>query len=364
MDKAFAWQAIYQKRRDRVRQSMIEKGLDALVVFLPANRFYLSGFELHDGQHGESAGFIVLTGDGRDYLATDPRYADAAARLWPEKNIFIYAGDNTPDFLLRRCGGVIGVESESVSWHWIMERRKRCGQSLSLLPVGGLVELARVIKEPCEITALNKSFALNHKLLNWLETDLNRWLGISEMELAWEVEKFFRENGAQELAFATIAAIGKNGALPHAIPGKVKLRENQPLLLDLGCRVDNYCSDQTRAWWVGDKPAPAFAKALALVKGAQAAALATIRPGVVCAKVYQAAYDVFAKAGVAAAFTHGLGHGVGLETHEAPSLNLRSKAVLQENMVVTVEPGLYYPQWGGVRLEYTVVVEKSGARIL
>lgn len=364
MEAPFAWPEIYQNRRNKVRQLMLQQGLDALVVFHPANRFYLSGFELHDSQPGESAGFIVLTQDGNDWLATDPRYADAAARIWPQNRIFIYSGAKTLDLLLPQCGGVIGIESEAVSWHWLLERRKRSSKVVALMPVGGLVEIVRVVKEPCEIAALKKSFALNHKLLAWLSADLKRWQGISERELAWEVEKFFRENGAQELAFATIAAFGKNGALPHAIPSDQKLGDNQPLLLDLGCRVNDYCSDQTRTWWIGDKPAPEFEKTLELVKTAQQAALAIIRPGVACADVYQAAYDVFAKAGAASAFTHGLGHGVGLETHEAPSLNPRSKAVLEKNMVVTVEPGLYYSSWGGVRWEHTIVVEENGPTIL
>jgi Xaa-Pro aminopeptidase len=169
------------------------------------------------------------------------------------------------------------------------------------------------------------------------------------------------------LAFPVIAAVGKNAALPHAVPGDEALGETGLLLVDAGCRVDNYCSDQTRTFWIGGKSGgmyERFARACDLTRRAQQAALAVMRPGVTCRDVHAAARAVFEKAGVAEAFTHGLGHGVGLETHEAPSLNPGSGRPLETGMVVTVEPGLYYPEWGGVRLEYTVVVEEDGVRIL
>ena len=224
----------------------------------------------------------------------------------------------------------------------------------------------RVIKEPCEIAALEKSFLLNHQMFAWLENRLaaGELASRNEKTLAWEIEKFFRDNGAQELAFDTIAATGKNGARPHAIPGARIFAANEPVLVDAGCRVDDYCSDQTRTWWHGPEPSADFEKTLGLVRSAQEAALAMMAPGVPCADVYKAATQVFIDAGVEKAFTHGLGHGVGLQTHEAPSLSPFSSQILAENMVVTVEPGLYYPDWGGVRWENTVLIEKNVIRIL
>ena len=226
-----------------------------------------------------------------------------------------------------------------------------------------LVEELRVIKDADEIKALERSFALNHAMLRWLE-ESQLQPGRSEAELAWAIEKYFRDNGASELAFPSIVAVDQNAALPHAIPGEKKLPDNGLVLVDVGCRVDGYCSDQTRTFWVGDAPHKEFRETMKLVRDAQQAALDKMRPGLPLHEAYTLARGVFEKAGVEAWFTHGLGHGVGLETHEAPSLGRRGDKVLQEGMVVTVEPGLYYPQWGGIRWEYTVLITADGNRIL
>lgn len=355
---------VFSARRDRLRQAMRARGLDALLVSRAPNRYYLSGFELHDPQCNESAGRLVIRADGRDWLATDARYKDAAARLWDGERILIYGHDAPKELagLLRRCGSRVGLEARAVSLSLARAlTREACG-AFTLEGADGLVEELRLIKDAAEIAALERSFALNHNLLHWLEGELKP--GRSERELAWLVERFFRENGASELAFASIVAVGPNAALPHAIPGDDRLTDNCPVLVDVGCRVDDYCSDQTRTFWLGDAPHAEFARTLELVREAQAAAMALMRPGVRMCDVYAAARAVFERAGVAEAFTHGLGHGVGLETHEAPSLSPSRTEELREGMVVTVEPGLYYPQWGGVRWEHTVLVEADGVRIL
>jgi Xaa-Pro aminopeptidase len=360
---------IYAGRREALRRDMRRRGLDALLISRDANRFYLSGFELHDAQCNESSGRLVLTGDGRDWLATDSRYAEAAARLWDTERIFIYK-DDVRDIasLLRRCGSRIGIEVRGVSLAFA--RALGGAGGLFLQAADGLVEQLRSIKGPEEIAALSASFALNHKMLGWLERMLSEARlapGLREADLAWSIERFFRENGASELAFPVIAAAGRNAALPHAIPGDDRLEEGTVLLIDVGCRVDDYCSDQTRTFWMGEKSGPAysrFARVYDLVHEARQEALAVMRPGVTGREAYAAARAVLEKAGEAHAFTHGLGHGVGLETHEAPSLNFRDERPLEAGMVVTVEPGLYYPDWGGVRLEYTVLVEEGGVRIL
>lgn len=350
-------------RRERLRRSVRARGLDALLVSRAPNRYYLSGFELHDPQPNESAGCLVIAADGRDKLATDARYQDAAARLWPVEDICIYGADApaTIAALLRGSGCRIGIEAKGVSLDFA-RALGRAGRGIWLEAADGLVENLRRIKDSDEIAALERSFALNHQLMRWVEGELHP--GRSEVDLAWAIERFFRENGAQELAFASIVAVGPNAALPHAIPGASRIAENCPVLIDVGCRMDDYCSDQTRTFWVGDRPAPEFSRTLALVREAQEAALHALRPGLPLAEAYRLARDVFEKAGVAAAFTHGLGHGVGLETHEAPSLSPRAQGILEAGMTVTVEPGLYYPQWGGVRWEYTVLIEENGARIL
>lgn len=351
----------YAERREEVRRRMRAEGLSALLVSHAANRYYLSGFELHDCQCNESSGRLILMADGKDWLCTDARYEGMAQSLWDADRIFIYSGNaakQIADLLKSEVKGRIGLESCCVSLQFYQEM----SATLPMEAADGLVEAVRLIKDKAEIAALERSFAINHALMRWVGQQCT--VGKSEKALSWEIEKFFREQGAEELAFANIVAIGRNGALPHAIPGETCITENCPVLIDVGCRADSYCSDQTRSFWVGNAPSPAFERTLALVQQAQQAAIACMRPGVLMKDVYFAARAVFEKAGVAEHFTHGLGHGVGLETHEAPSLNPRSNAALCEGMVVTVEPGLYYPEWGGVRWEYTVLVTEDGVRVL
>ena len=354
---------VYATRRNRVRKALWERGLDALLVSKPANRFYLSGFELHDPQCDESAGRLVICADGQDWLATDSRYEEAAARIWPRERIFIYGANQAREIcgLLTLLGHRAGLELDSVSAAF-MAGLSGCPRHPAFFESAGLVEKFRLIKGPEEVAALEKSFALNHKALAYLANELEE--GLSEREVAWLIEKFFRENGASELAFSSIVAIGPNAALPHAAPGDERIGHDSLVLVDLGCRVADYCSDQTRTFWMGDGKNDRFEQTRALVQAAQDAALAVIRPGIACAEVYRAARAVFEAAGQAEHFNHGLGHGVGLQTHEGPNLSPRSSQTLESGMVVTVEPGLYYPQWGGVRLEVTVLVEEDGCRIL
>lgn len=358
----------YAKRRNDARRLLYERGLDALLVTAPSNRFYLSGFEVADPQPDESSGLLIIAADGRDLLATDSRYKLAAEKLWPASDIIIYGADKNEVLAaaLAKSGALVGFDAKNLSLDAWRRLKAARGGRFSLLPADGLVESLRIVKDDWEIAALKASFALNHALMRKLEKDLPkiRESGISELELSWEIEKFFRENGADDLAFANIVAFGKNGASPHAIPGRDKAPANGPVLFDLGCRVADYCSDQTRTWWLGSEPSPEFVKTMSLVREAQSAAIAAIKPGVPCSRIYETAREVFDKAGVASAFTHGLGHGVGLQTHEAPSFSPRDSRTLRAGMVVTVEPGLYYGEWGGVRWENTILVTDDGAEIL
>lgn len=351
----------YAERREKLRRLMHKKGLAALLVSLDANRYYLSGFELADHQANESAGRLLVMADGNDWLCTDARYFDAARRLWNEERIYIYSADAALEInaLARdRVFGVIGIEESAMSVRFW----KTFSEGLALEKADGLVEELRAVKEPEELALLRASAALNHKLMEWIPGALA--VGTTEEDLAWEVERFFRMNGAESLSFPSIIAVGKNAALPHAIPGKEKIRENTCVLVDVGCRAQSYCSDQTRTFWVGDAPSRAFLDTLALVRTAQEKAIAAIRPGMSAAAVYAVARDFLDTEGVGKYFTHGLGHGVGLQTHEAPSLNPRNTAPLLPGMVVTVEPGLYYPEWGGVRWEYMVLVTETGGMII
>lgn len=368
----------YEQRRERLRDLMRQKGFSLLLISHAANRYYLSGFELHDPQLNESAGRLVIAADGKDWICTDARYVDAARRLWDEERILVYGAEAAGDMgkllagLLpgqsaskEEGGGRIGFEAGIVTLEFYEHFAEAVGAG-NLSRADGMVESLRQIKDADEIRRMEASCRLNHQLMEWLPSILLP--GRKESEIAWAIETFFRERGASELAFASIVGRGTNAALPHYIPSETEVFAAEDLVLvDVGARLGDYCSDQTRTFRIGNGTpawADAFQRTLDAVREAQRRAIAFIRPGVAACDVYQVARQYFEELGVAAAFTHGLGHGIGLETHEGPSLNSRNATRLQPGMVVTVEPGLYYPEWGGVRWEYMVLVTEDGCRTL
>ena len=273
----------YAERRENLRRLMHAEGLAALLVTLDANRFYLSGFELQDHQVNESSGCLLILADGNDWLCTDPRYDDAAKRLWDPQRVFIYSGNAAKainGLVRERVAGVTGFEESAMTVRF----HKSFAEGLPLKSADGLVEKLRMVKEPEEVTLMKASAALNHKLMEWLPSTLK--VGATEEEIAWSVEKFFRENGAESLAFPCITAVGPNAALPHAVPGRMAVTENTCVLVDVGCRLNDYCSDQTRTFWVGDKPSAAFMETITLVRMAQEKAISAIRPGPKTADLY------------------------------------------------------------------------------
>ncbi len=353
--------SIFAERRENLRRLMHREKLTALVVSLDANRYYLSGFELHDPQVDESAGRLIIMANGNDWLCTDARYFDAAKTLWPEERIFIYQADAAKQInslLVGRVQGSIGFEARIMTFDFY----EKISKNLQMQKADGLVEELRVIKDSWEIAQLRKACSLNHSMMHWLPEKLTP--GKTEAQIAWEIEQFFRNNGASELSFSSIVAVGANAALPHAIPAAKRITEECAVLVDVGCRVNDYCSDQTRSFWVGEKPHQHFTNALELIKEAQSRAIQHIVPGALCKDIYAVAKKYLDDEGVGQFFTHGLGHGIGLQTHEAPSLNATRETSLQPGMVITVEPGLYMAGHGGVRWEYMVLVTPDGAEIL
>jgi Xaa-Pro aminopeptidase len=347
---------IFAARRERLRAKMAEANIPALLVSFAANRYYLSGFELFDSQCNESVGWLVVLPSGRDLLMTDARFTDAAKRLWPVEDTLIYgAGKHAALAEVLKGQGVhtLGFDPRATNVFDYEALREH----FALGPVSGLVEDLRRIKEPAEIELLRAACGLNHRVMRALTDILVP--GMTEAEAAWQIERLFREAGAEGLSFPSIVGANQNAALPHAIPGDTKIQREGLVLVDAGCRLNAYCSDQTRTFWVGREPSERFQDTKRLVQAAQKAAMQVIRPGVRYADAYKAARRVFEDAGVAGQFTHSLGHGIGLETHEGPSLAPRAEGAFAPGMVVTVEPGLYDAAWGGVRWEYMVVVTDS-----
>jgi Xaa-Pro aminopeptidase len=218
-----------------------------------------------------------------------------------------------------------------------------------------------LIKDEDEIVKLRASVELNEKVFAEVYSSLGP--GQTEREIAMVIEATMRRMGAESPSFSTIVATGSNSALPHAVPGPVTIERDQPVMIDMGLVLDGYCSDMTRTFVLGE-PDDRYLAIHQLVRRAQLAAIAAIRAGVAAARVDEIARDIIAAAGYGQAFGHSLGHGVGMAVHEEPRLSFRNKKKLQAGMVVTVEPGIYIPGWGGVRLENMVVVRADGCELL
>jgi Xaa-Pro aminopeptidase len=353
---------IHAQRREKLREKLKTAGLPGLLVSSPANRFYLSGFELHDPQCNESAGMLVIAASGEDWLLTDPRYEIVAGKVWPKDRLFIYTSPKIKqirEFLASLGHRPLGFEARALS----VDLHGELVEEVALMPTTNMVEPLRQVKDAEELALLEASCRLNHEIFA-LVPDLLR-PGRTEREISWDMEKLFRERGASELAFPTIVGVNANAAQPHAVPNDTPVLDGCLVLVDAGARLGYYCSDQTRTFWVGERPSDAFKRTMDLVREAQDRAIAAIRPGVPVCSVYQMVKDFFRDHFVDERFNHGLGHGIGLETHEGPSLSPHdTKTILAPGMVVTVEPGLYYPDWGGVRWEYMILVTEDGCRVL
>lgn len=345
-------------RRQRLRQSLEEKGVDGIFVSQPENRYYLSGF---DG----SAGYLLITPQDT-VLATDFRYIEQAGIQAPDYDIFRISNEIS-DWFPQLVAGLklsrLGFEAGDITFSMNRELADivKKGSQLQLVPLDGLVESLRAIKEPEEIELIVKAAEITDKAFEYIE-DTAR-IGMTEMELAWEIEKFKRENGSQTLPFEIIVASGPNSALPHAKPSPRPIGPGEPVVIDMGAKVGGYASDLTRTICLGT-PDDTFRKIYDTVLGAQLAAIALIKDGMSGEEADSMARTVIEEAGHGQAFGHSLGHGIGLAPHEPPRLGPGSSQLLTPGMVFSIEPGIYIPGWGGVRIEDLAVMESDGLKII
>lgn len=334
-----------------------EKDIEGIFISQPENRRYLSGFE-------GSAGFLFITPKDK-ILATDFRYTTQAKSQASDYKLLTISGDMGQWFprLIGELGiKRLGFESEHIAF---AQHQRLCdilnkGKSgLKLIPVDGVVESLRALKEPEEIELITKAAEIADAAMNYIRGKLR--VGMTELEAAWEIEKFMREAGSQSVPFDLIVASGPNAARPHAHPSARAIGESEPILIDIGARVEGYGSDLSRTFCLG-APDETFKKVYDTVLGAQNAAIAIIKEGMSGGDADQIARTVIEAGGYGEKFGHGLGHGVGLASHESPRLGPNSTDRLSDNMVFTIEPGIYIEGWGGVRIEDMVVMEGGKIR--
>ena len=344
-------------RLQKLRQRLAEEEIEAIFISQPENRYYLSGF---DG----SAGFLLITPQNT-VLATDFRYLEQAKRQAPDYKIFQISGDIVdwfPRLVAELNLGRLGFEAKHVTFAKYRQLTDVLKQTkLKLIPTDGLVESLRAIKEPEEVELITKASKISDSAIEYIDGIIHT--GMSEKEVAWEIEKFMRENGSETLPFDIIVASGPNSALPHAKPSSRTIHSGEPVVIDIGARTGGYSSDLSRTICLG-APDDTFNKIYDTVLGAQLAVLAIISEGMTGGQIDNVARTVIQEAGYSEAFGHGLGHGIGLAPHEQPRLGPNSIENLVDGMVFTVEPGIYLSGWGGVRIEDVVVMENGKARVI
>ena len=353
-----------ETRLDRLRVLLVREGLDALLVTDPSNRRWLTGFT-------GSAGSLLVSSSVA-LLATDFRYWEQARAQAPSFTLIREGNRGTapPHQLIAGLSGrVLGFESHALS----VANHTEWSQAIAALPSSerpqlvaapALIEQLRLVKEPIELAAITRAAAITDACVAHA-TELAQ-PGITERDLAWDIHRYAIEHGAERLAFESIVAAGPHSALPHALPRDVPLEPGQPLVLDLGTVVDGYCSDLTRTVVVGGSNAAddMFHRVYDVVLTAQTMALERIEAGMTGAQAHSIAAAVIEEAGYGEHFGHGLGHGVGLQVHEAPRLRPGAEHVLRDGQVMTVEPGIYLSGWGGVRIEDLCVMEEGRLRSL
>jgi Xaa-Pro aminopeptidase len=345
----------FSARRARLAAELAEKKLDALLVAAAPNVRYLTGFT---GSNG-----LLLLAPGVATLFTDPRYAIQAAQE-TTCHVHVARGPLFPSAAkaaARRKFRRLGFEKNRLQYDTYERLQEALPLAASLVPVTGLIETHRMVKSAGEIALIERSCRTNSAAFR--KTMRHARAGMRECDLAAELDYQMRLLGAEKPAFDTIVATGPRTALPHAHPTSNTWRHNQLLLIDVGASQDGYASDMTRMAVLG-RPSVKIARLYRVVLEAQSAALDAVRPGASASQIDRAARQSLRAAGLEKAFVHSTGHGLGLEIHEAPRLGKRDQTRLAEGMVITIEPGVYLEGLGGIRIEDTVAVTRSGSRIL
>lgn len=348
-------------RAERTRNLLNKNGLDAVLAASAASIRYVSGFVGTDS-------YLYLT-KRKQVILTDSRYTLQAEEEAPGFEVRTIGGGRGYGELLRELLAEeevrrLGFEDGVFTWQTVRKLQDETGGEAKRerwVPLGDKLQLLRSVKEEEEIEKLSQAERIGDEAFSYILTQIRP--GVTELELAAKLEYYMKSHGAQEKSFDTIAASGLHSAMPHAVPSEKVLEDGDFLTLDFGCKYQGYCSDMTRTVVVG-RASRRQRELYQIVMEAQQAALAGLRAGITGAQGDRLAREVIEKAGYGAYFGHGLGHSVGLEIHERPALSPKDETVLQPGMIETVEPGIYVPGFGGVRIEDMVVITEDGCRNL
>ena len=349
---------VFAGRRGRAVRKLRAAKVDAMLVTNPVDVGYLTGFTGDDS--------YLVVGSGWACLLTDSRFAEQAPKECPGVECCV----RTSSMLEALAGALKGRRVRKLGFDPRHVTVKLCSDladhlgSRKMVEVSDVVSPLRQCKDDGELRILRHAIRIAEKALKGLcSLGAKNWIGRTERDLAAELEYRMCEGGADGVSFSTILAAGAHGSLPHYMPGSTRVKADQAVLIDWGAKVDGYCSDLTRVVFTGTIPAK-LREIYEVVRLAQKAGIAAIKPGVSGKAVDSAAREVIVKAGYGEQFGHSLGHGLGREVHEAPGLGQKATARLKSGVVVTVEPGIYLPGIGGVRIEDDVLVTADSVRRL
>jgi Xaa-Pro aminopeptidase len=333
--------------------------VDALLVTNDKDIRYLTGFVGHD-----SWAIVPLAGSGRVTIVSDRRFEEQISKEAPGAKAVMRKGaiaEAAAKALDKMKAKKVGVQPGYVTLAMFKGLKKQLGGGRLVETADGLIT-QRSVKDAGEVALIKAAGKIQQEA--YLKVIAGIRAGVdSEVHIAAMLEMTMRSLGADGPSFNTIIAVGANASMPHAIPGQTKAKKNEIILIDWGARLDGYCSDMTRVIALGKMPAK-MQEVYKVVLEAQMAAIDAIAPGKVLKDIDKVARDIICKAGYEKEFSHSLGHGLGLDIHEQPTLSTKSEGVLEPGHVVTVEPGIYLPGVGGVRIEDDVLVTAGGKEVL
>lgn len=341
------------QRLEKLKKLIRTKELDAILIYMPVNRRYFSGFT-------GSAGYALIFQD-RNYFLSDFRYIQQSQKQCEGFEIVTMSIENTLSKILASFNITkLGIEDNFMDVAAYLKLKQEIA-GIEMTGIGQDLIMIRAVKDEKELEYIAKAAEIADSAF----TDILNHIkpGVTEKEIADRLESFMKSKGASGLSFDSIVASGVRSSLPHGVASDKQIEDGDFLTLDFGCIYNGYCSDMTRTIVVG-KASDKQKKIYSIVLKAQLKALELVKPGEICKDIDAAARNIIAENGYADYFGHGLGHGVGLQVHELPVLNPLGDIRLQENMVITDEPGIYIPDFGGVRIEDLIVVKQNGPVIL
>jgi|TARA_B110000263_G_C15306634_1_gene510751 Xaa-Pro aminopeptidase len=348
-------QSKYQDRRGQIKEACNFLNADAFLVSSLVNVRYLSGFT-------GSNGLLLISGDN-DFLFTDSRYIEQGREETCDQiTVSLTSGFSAIEEVSRLYSLTnVAFESDHLTYSEFTGMEKLLKPRVNLISSKGVVEKIRSVKDNDEVDLIRRAASLADDAVTLAIQESKP--GKSEFEIAWVIEKFLRENGADGVAFDTIVATGANSAKPHHRAGSTIIKAGDPLVIDMGALLNGYRSDITRTILVEGEDEK-FRCVYEVVLEAQITAIEAARQGVIAKELDLVAREVIANHGFGQNFSHGLGHGVGLDVHEMPMVVPSSDHILEEGMIFTVEPGIYLPGWGGVRIEDMVLLEEAEVSLL